>query len=157
MTFEEVEAINIGKFSDNELSNAICSYKDRIKLLNDKIDNAKETYAKLEQELLRRYEKEAQTSTTFVDANGRKRTLFLSTRLNPIARFSYADEDAGKEFFHMLRQNHLGHLMDRTPGEAMKGARSVFKEIAERDGRLPEDMDKFVDIQIVNSIGLRSK
>jgi hypothetical protein len=157
MTFEEVNPVEIGRMSDKDIANAVISYKDRVKQLNDELDNAKETYGKLELELLKRYEQEGSTSTTFIDPNGRKRTLFVSTRLNPIARFSYGDEEAGHAFFQMLRSNHLGHLMDRTPGEAMKGARGVFKEIAERDGRLPEDMDRFVDIQIVNSIGMRSK
>ncbi len=156
MEFNEVETIAIGKMSDKEVAGAIINYKDKIKQLNDEVDNAKEVYAKLEQELLKRYELDGCTSTTFIDPSGRRRTLYVSRKINPIAKFSYGDQDKSEAFAKMLKNNHMEHLLKRTSGEMMKSARAVFKELFEQLGELPPDMAEFVEVRTDQTINMRS-
>lgn len=154
--FKAVNKQKLGAMLDREVANAIVSYKTHIKQLNDEVDEAKEMYAALEQELLKRYEEDGCTSTTFMDTDGRKRTLYVSSRLNPIAKFSYGDEEAGKRFFCVLQANGYDHLLHRTPGEAMRSARSIFKEHWTEHGELPMGLDDLIEMKQESVIGMRS-
>lgn len=156
MDVKDIEISKIGTMSDRLLSNAIVTCKQKAKQLNEELDDAKYIYAQLEQELLKRYEEEGQTSTTFIDPDGRKRTLYVTKKLNPIAKFSYADDAAGALFFDVLTNHGMEHLLNRTPGEAMRSARGVFKEMFESDGSLPADIEEFVEMKTESAISLRS-
>jgi hypothetical protein len=156
VNFQNVERMNIGSLSDKELSHAIINYKTHIKQLNEQVDDAKDLYNSLEQELLKRYEEEGQTSTTFIDPDGRKRTLYVTKKLNPISKFAYGDEFAGQLFFDVLGNHGLDHLTQRTPGEAMRSARAIFKEMYETEGNLPEDIAQFVEMQETSAVSMRT-
>ena len=165
LSFQPVDPMYIGRMDMRDLVQSVIDYKDYMAQIAEKQEDAKEVYKKLEAELIRRYDEEEQTGGVYVDAKtGRKKTISVVGKLNPIATFSYSDELVGLAFKEMIKSisdqegNTLEYLLDRTPGEIMKSFRGIAKEIYEQNEReLPEKIAKFVEMRTEYSIGMRTK
>lgn len=152
------DAEGVSTMGEAELCQHIIDYKDNLKRIKEEQDNAKEVLKSLETELIERFSDEGKTSVTYIDRNtGRKKTLFLKQSFNPIARFSYTDDEKGGSFKEFLKAHEYEFILDRTPGEIAKAMRGSLKEMVENnDGEVPEGWDEFFDVMKEYSINYRT-
>jgi hypothetical protein len=148
--------MELGELGQKELAQLIIGYKQHTKELKDELEGVEGEYKEIEKELIKRYEEEGQTSGTFIGDDQRRHTLYVSRQLNPISKFSYGDCEMSEKFFEMLDGMGMSHLRERTAGEAMKSFRSTCKEYFETDGKLPDNIEPFVEVRTDFKIGMRS-
>lgn len=106
--------------------------------------------------IMERLAESGQSGMTYVcNKTGLKKTFFTKVAYNPMAAFSYKDEEMSEKFKAFVVSSGRDYLIGRTAGEIMQSFRSELKELAEQgwiddagvhhDG-LPPEYDEFVRV-----------